>query len=301
MTFCEKLKAENNKHMSQQSELDAQIWDVVITSKKPLFHVPFRELWNYRDLFLLTIYRDFVALHKQTVLGFLWYVIPPVIMAGVYTIVFGRIAQIKTDQIPPFLFFMSGIVLWTYFSACISKTATTFTSNASLFTKVYFPRLVLPISICVSNLWQFLVQLVIFSVFYVFFLWQGAPIQFSYRIIIVPFLILQIALLGFGAGCWISALTTRFRDLQLAVAPAIQMLMYVSCIFFPRSTVPENLQWLMTLNPLVSIIETFRFAVMGQGQVSVLNWLLSLAITLLVLVIGVVGFGRAEKTMADTI
>ncbi|MEI6491514.1 MAG: ABC transporter permease [Verrucomicrobiota bacterium] len=287
--------------MSQQTESETQAWDVVITSKKLLFNFSIRELWSYRDLMLLTIYRDFVAMHKQTVMGFLWYVIPPVIMTVVYKVVFGNIAKMPTNQIPPFLFFMSGIVLWAYFSACISKTATTFTSNAPLFTKIYFPRLVLPIAGCISNLWQFLVQLLIFAGFYIYFLINGSPISFSYRIIIVPFLVLQIAVLGFGAGCWISALTTRFRDLQLAVAPVIQMWMYASCIFYPRSSVPENLQWVMSINPLVPIIEAFRFAVMGQGQVSILNWLFSVVITLIMLIIGVIEFGRAEKTMADTI
>ena len=287
--------------MSHPTEADTQIWDVVITSKKTLLNVSIKELWNYRDLLLLTIYRDFVAMHKQTVMGFLWYVIPPVVMTLVYKVVFGNIAKIPTNQIPPFLFFMSGIVLWTYFSACISKTATTFTTNAPLFTKVYFPRLVIPIANCISNLWQFLVQLLIFFGFYIFFLLKGTPISFSYRIIIVPLLILQIAVLGLGAGCWISSLTTRFRDLQLAVAPAIQLWMYASCIFYPRSSVPENLQWVMTLNPLVPIIEAFRFAVMGQGQVNIPNWLYSVAVTVVLLVIGVIEFGRAEKTMADTI
>ena len=276
-------------------------WDVVITADKPLFHLPLKELWSYRDLLVLTIHRDFVALHKQTVMGFLWYVIPPVVMTFVYKVVFGNIAKIPTDQIPPFLFFMSGIVLWTYFSACISKTATTFTSNAPLFNKVYFPRLILPLSYCISNLWQFIVQLGIFGGFYLYFLFMGSPIHPSYRIIIVPFLILQIAVLGLGAGCWISAMTTRFRDLQMAVAPIIQLWMYASCIFYPRSSVPENMQWVMTVNPLVSIIEAFRFSVMGQGQVELWQWGCSVAITIVVFVAGLIEFGRAEKTMADTI
>jgi lipopolysaccharide transport system permease protein len=285
----------------QKSPGRAPGWDVVITADKPLFHLPLKELWGYRDLLILTIHRDFVSLHKQTVMGFLWYVIPPVIMTLVYKVVFGNIAKIPTDQIPPFLFFMSGIVLWTYFSSCISKTATTFTSNSTLFNKVYFPRLILPISYCISNLWQFLVQLVIFGGFYFYFLSVGAPIHPSFRIIIVPILIVQIALLGLGAGCWISAMTTRFRDLQMAVAPLIQLWMYASCIFYPRSSVPENMQWLMTINPLVPIIEAFRFAVMGQGQVELYQWGLSLLITIFVFVVGLMEFGRAEKTMADTI
>jgi len=276
-------------------------WSVVISSEKPLFHLPFHELWKCRDLMFLMIYRDFVTMHKQTVMGFLWYVIPPVLQTVVYNIVFGKIAGISTNQIPPMLFFMSGIVLWTYFSSCLSRTCSTFTANAPLFRKAYFPRLVLPLAACVSGLWQSLVQLVIFAGFYLYFLFMGAPIHFSYRIIIVPFLIFQIAVLGLGAGCWISALTTRFRDLQLAVAPVIQLWMYASCIFYPRSSVPENLQWVMTINPIVPIIEAFRFSVMGQGQVEISQWLCSLVITLIVLVVGLMEFGRAEKTMADTI
>ncbi len=291
----------SESQQQKKSSESAGDWSVVITSDKPLFHLPLKELWSYRDLLVLTIHRDFVALHKQTVMGFLWYVIPPVIMTLVYKVVFGNIAKIPTNQIPPFLFFMSGIVLWTYFSTCISKTATTFTANAPLFNKVYFPRLILPLSYCISNLWQFVVQLAIFSGFYVFFLFRGSPIEFSYRIIIVPLLIIQIAVLGLGAGCWISAMTTRYRDLQMAVAPVIQLWMYASCIFYPRSSVPENMQWLMTLNPLVPIIETFRFATMGQGQVEIYQLSISIAITCVVFIVGVVEFGRAEKTMADTI
>ena len=276
-------------------------WSVIINSEKPFFHLPFQELWKCRDLMYLMIYRDFVTMHKQTVMGFLWYVIPPVLQTVVYNIVFGKIAGISTNQIPPMLFFMSGIVLWTYFSSCLSRTCSTFTANAPLFRKAYFPRLVLPLAACVSGLWQSLVQLVIFAGFYLYFLFMGAPIHFSYRIIIVPFLIFQIAVLGLGAGCWISALTTRFRDLQLAVAPVIQLWMYASCIFYPRSSVPENLQWVMTINPIVPIIEAFRFSVMGQGQVEISQWLCSLVITLIVLVVGLMEFGRAELTMADTI
>jgi lipopolysaccharide transport system permease protein len=288
--------------MSHVSNTEAaQQWSATITSKKPFLDIPVREIWRYRDLIWLSIRRDFVAMHKQTIMGPLWYIIPPLLSTVVYQIVFGRIARIPTDQIPPFLFFMSGVLIWYYFSACLSKTSSTFSSNAGLFTKVYFPRLTVPIAHCLSNIWQFLIQFVIFLAFYLFFLWQGAPIQFSYRVVILPVLVVQAALLGLGLGCLISSLTTRFRDLQMAVAPGIQLWMYASCIFYPRSVVPENLQWAMTLNPVVPIVETFRFALMGQGQVEIYQWLISLAITLIVLFVGLVEFGRAEKTMADTI
>ena len=276
-------------------------WSSVITPQKPLLHLPLAEIWRYRDLIVLSIWRDFVSLHKQTIIGPLWYFVQPLVSTVVYQVVFGKIARLPTNNIPSFLFYMSGIVIWYYFSACLSRTSTTFSGNVTLFTKVYFPRLTIPIAVCISNMWQFLIQLLIFLGFYFYFLAKGAPIQPSYRIIIIPFLVLQTALLGLGVGCLIAAFSNRFRDLQVAVAPAIQLWMYASCIFYPRAMVPENLQWLMTLNPIVPIIESFRFALMGQGQVEIYQWLASLAITLLLLLAGLVEFGRAERTFADTI
>ena len=281
--------------------VDKQEWSTVITPEKPLLHLPLRELWKYRDLILLSVRRDFIAVHKQTIMGPLWYFIQPLISTVVFQIVFGNIAKIPTDDIPPFLFYMSGIVIWYYFSACLSRTSSVFTSNAGLFTKVYFPRLAIPIAVIISNAWQFVVQLLIFLGFYLFFLFKGAPIEFSYRVVISPFLIVQTALLGLGVGLIVASLTTRFRDLQMAVAPAIQLWMYASCIFYPRSSVPESLQWVMTLNPVVPIIESFRFAMMGRGQVEIYQWLISLGITAVVLLIGLIEFSRSEKTMVDTL
>jgi len=278
-----------------------QSWTAVISSKKSPFHLPFRELWKYRDLIILSVRRDLVAMHKQTIMGPLWYFIQPLISTVVYQIVFGNIARISTNKIPPFLFFMSGIVIWYYFSSCLSRTSNIFTANANLFTKVYFPRLAIPIAQVISNAWQFLIQLLIFLGFYCYFLWKGAPIHFSYRVIIIPVLILQTALLGLGFGCWIAAVTTRFRDLQVAVAPFIQLWMYGSCIFFPLSAAPPYLQNILIFNPVVPIIESFRFAMMGQGQIEIWQWLISFAITIIVLIIGLVEFSRAERTMADTI
>lgn len=276
-------------------------WVSVITPKKPLLHLPLREIWRYRDLITLMIWRDFISLHKQTVFGPLWYFVQPLVSTVVFQVVFGKIARIPTNNIPPFLFYMSGIVIWYYFSACLSRTANTLAANSALFTKVYFPRLTIPIADCISNIWQFLIQLSIFLGFYLFFLAKGAPIHPSYRIIIIPFLVLQTALLGLGVGLIISALSTRFRDLQVGVAPLIQLWMYASCIFYPRSMVPDYLQWLMTLNPVVPIIEGFRFSLMGQGQVEIWQWLSSLSITIFLLIAGLIEFGRAEKTFADTI
>jgi lipopolysaccharide transport system permease protein len=226
-----------------------QTWSTVITSRKPLFEIPFRELWAYRDLVILQVQRDFQSVYKQTVLGPLWYFIQPLMSAVVFQVIFGKIVGVPTDKIPPFLFFMSGTIIWYYFSSCLSGTSSTLTSNSGLFTKVYFPRLAIPVSKVISNFWQFLIQLLIFSGFYLFFLWKGAPIHFSYRIIIIPVLVLQTALLGLGCGCLVSAMTTRFRDLQMAVAPFLQLWMYGSCILFPLSMVPLEYQKILILNP----------------------------------------------------
>jgi lipopolysaccharide transport system permease protein len=278
-----------------------QQWTAIITSRKSILDINFRELWNYRDLIILSVRRDLVAMHKQTVMGPLWYFIQPLISTVVYQVIFGNALKINTDRIPSFLFFMSGILIWYYFSACLSKSANVFSTNANLFSKVYFPRLAIPIAQLISNVWQFIIQFLIFLGFYLFFLWKGAPIHFSYRVIIIPFLILQTALFGLGLGCWIAAVTTRFRDLQMAVPPLIQLWMYGSCIFFPLSMAPAHLQNILILNPIVPIVESFRFALMGQGKIEVWQWLVSLGVTLIVLVVGLIEFGRAEKTMADTI
>jgi lipopolysaccharide transport system permease protein len=273
----------------------------MIEPRGRLISLNLKELFSHGYLMRMFVRRDFVSAYKQTILGPIWFFIQPIIASVVLTVIFGRIAKIPTDQIPPFLFFLSGVTIWYYFSNVLTRTSNTFTGNAGLITKVYFPRLILPLSQSIVGMWHFLIQFVIFLGFYFFFLWKGAPIHPSYRVVIVPFLIIQAGLLGIGVGCLISALTTRFRDLQMAVAPGIQLWMYASCIFFPRSIVPENLQWLMTLNPVVPIVEAFRFAMMGQGQVEIWQWLASLALTLVILAAGLIEFGRAEKTMADTI
>jgi len=260
-----------------------------------------REIWQYRDLIALSVRRDFIAVNSQTVMGPLWYFIQPLITTVAFTLVFQGIAKLPTDKIPPFLFYMSGIVVWYFFSSCLAKISLTFTSNSSLITKIYFPRLTIPISQTILNLWLSLIQFIIFLAFYAYFYWKGAPLHPSYRVIIIPVLILQTALLGMGVGCLIAALTTRFRDLQMVVSPAIQLWMYGSCIFFPRSMVGEQYQWLMNINPIVPIVESFRFALMGQGDVVIWQWLVSLAITLILLIIGLWAFKRAEENFADTI
>lgn len=278
-----------------------QRWTATVTSKKPFFDIPFVELWRYRDLVYQFVRRDLVTQHKQTVLGPAWFFVQPIVSSVVMTVVFGKIANLPTNETPKFLFYLSGVTIWYYFSAVLSKTANTFSGNAHLFTKIYFPRLSVPIAQSFVAMWHFCIQFLIFLGFYLYFLFAGYPIEASYRVIIIPFLILQAALLGMGCGCLISALTTRFKDLQLAVAPGIQLWMYASCIFFPRSMVPPDYQWVMILNPVVAIVEAFRFAMMGKGEVEIWQWLVSVAITLAIFFLGIIEFGRAEKNFADTI
>jgi len=283
------------------STAQTQEWTATITPEKPFFHLPLRDIWKYRGLLWLFIRRDIVTLHRQTVLGPVWFFIQPLVSSVVLTIVMGRIANIPTDRIPPFLFFLSGVTIWYYFANVFSRTCNTFSAGAAIMSKVYFPRLIVPLGQTVVAMWFFLIQLVIFVGFYVFFYLKGAPIYPSYRVVIVPFLILQTGFLAFGLGCLVSALSVRFFDLQMAVAPALQLMMYASCIFFPRSLVPENLQWLMSINPVVPIIEAFRFAVMGQGDVEIYQWLISLFLTFVIVIVGVMEFGRAETNFADTV
>jgi len=287
--------------MSLTSIGTEQKWSAVVTPEKPLFEIPVRELWKYRDLIYQFVRRDLVTQHKQTVLGPVWFFVQPIVSSVVMTIVFGRIAKVPTNEIPQFLFFLSGVTIWYYFSAVLSRSSNTFSSNAHLFTKIYFPRLVVVIAQSIVAMWHFCIQFLIFLGFYLYFLLAGYPIEASYRVIIIPFLVIQTAMLGIGCGCLISALTTRFKDLQLAVPPGIQMWMYGSCIFFPRSIVPDSLQWIMIANPVVPIVEGFRFAMMGKGDVEIWQWLVSLGITFVIFFVGLIEFGRAEKNFADTI
>lgn len=275
--------------------------EVVITAAKPWFHFPLTEIWRYRDLIWQLLRRDIVTQHKQTVLGPVWFFLQPIVTSVVMTVIFGQIAGLPTDEIPKFLFYLSGITIWQMFSNTLTRTSNTFATNASLFTKVYFPRLAVPLAQTLVGMWYFLIQFLIFLGFWAYFLWAGYPIEASYRVIILPVLILQCGMLAFGIGCLTSSFSTRFRDLQFALGPLLQLWMYASCIFFPRSMVPEQWQWLMSINPMVPVVEAFRFAMMGRGEVEISQWLISLGITLVIFLLGVMEFGRAEKNFADTI
>jgi len=274
-------------------------WTTVITSEHKLLHIPWKELWEYRELIMRLVHRDFVSRYKQTVLGSAWFVIQPLFTSLMFTLVFNKIAKISTGEIPPILFFLAGTVCWTYFNNCVTNTASTFSANASLFDKVYFPRLVVPISQLIVNLIGFSMQMVLFLIFYVYYFAQGADIAMGWRIIVLPVLLLQMAALGLGVGCMVSAVTTRFRDLQIMLSFFMQLWMYTSCVVYPLSMVPENWRWIYALNPMVFIIEAFRYAFMGHGTVYLWQIVVSFFVSIAVVLVGLIMFNRTQRTCVD--
>lgn len=276
-------------------------WDLIIQPKRSLFDLPLKELWHYRDLIMLFVRRDFVSAYKQTILGPLWYLIQPLLTTITFTVIFGNIAQLPTDGLPQFLFYMSGTVIWTYFANCLTKTSETFTSNAHLFGKVYFPRLAVPISILFSNLFTFTIQFALFLLFIGYFALRGTVLHPNWWIALSPILILMMAGLGLGFGIIISSLTTKYRDLRFLVQFGVTLLMYATPVIYPVSSIPERFQGLIEANPMTSIVETFRYAFLGAGSVDIGQLVYSFIFMIVVVFIGVVIFNRVEATFMDTI
>jgi lipopolysaccharide transport system permease protein len=277
-------------------------WDMVIRPQRNLLDLRLGELLRYRDLILLFVRRDFVAVYKQTILGPLWYLIQPLLTTITFTIIFGRIANLPTDELPQFLFYMSGTVVWSYFAACLTKTSETFVQNAHLFGKVYFPRLAVPVSILISNLITFVIQFALFLVFVGYFLLRGTNIQVNWLWIgLSPILILMMAGLGLGFGIIVSSLTTKYRDLRFLVQFGVQLLMYATPVIYPVSSIPERFQWIILANPMTPIVEAFRFAFLGAGTVNTGQLLYSFGIMLVVVFLGSVIFNRVEQTFMDTV
>lgn len=281
-------------------ELDAA-WTTVIRPKGHFFDLRLRELWSYRDLVRLFVRRDFVAQYKQTLLGPLWHLVYPLLTAVTFTIVFGRIARIPTDNIPPFLFYLSGNVLWGYFNNSFTKTSNTFVSNANVFGKVYFPRLAVPVSTLGTSLIGFLIQMVIFLGFLAYFIAHGAPVDPNRWAFATPLLLLPMAGLGLGGGIILSSLTTRYRDLTSVVTFGVSLLMYMTPIVYPLSAVPEAYRAIVMANPLTPIVEAFRFAFLGVGTVSVAHLTYTGVVTIATLFFGVLIFNRVERTFMDTV
>lgn len=276
-------------------------WTTIIKPKTGWFDINLKELFQYKDLITMFVKRDFKTLYKQTILGPLWIIINPLLTTLMFTIVFGNIANISTDGMPQIVFYMLGTTVWTYFSTCLTKTSTTFTGNAAIFGKVYFPRLVTPISTVISGLINFAVQFVMFLGFATYYYISGAPIHPNIYILITPLLLVQLACLSLGFGIIISSLTTKYRDLAVLVTFGVQLWMYATPVVYPASQIGGKLKTLMMLNPVSPIVESFRYAFLGSGSIP-WNYLgISVVTTLVVLFIGVVLFSRVEKTFMDTV
>jgi len=276
----------------------------IILPKKNLFDVNLKEIWRYRDLLYLFVKRDFVATYKQTVLGPLWFIIQPIFTTLIFTIIFGKLASIPTDNLPPVLFYMCGITCWNYFSESLTKTSNTFTTNANIFGKVYFPRLIIPLSVIISNIIKFIIQGLIFVLFLAYYYYQGANVNPNLVILILPILLVLMAGLGLGFGILISSLTTKYRDFQFLVAFGVQLFMYATPVVYPLSLAKEKLgaySWVAFANPMSSIIEAMKYSFLGQGEFSFYHLTYSFIFMVILLVIGVITFNKVEQTFMDTV
>ncbi len=260
-----------------------------------------KQLWRYRDLISLFVWRDFVSAYKQTVLGPLWHIIQPLLTTITFTIIFGRVAHISTNGVSQFLFYLTGYVCWTYFATNLTKTSSTFVGNAHLLGKVYFHRLVIPISVAISNLITFGIQLSIFLVCFAFQYFRGGNVHITAWIFCAPILLLMLAGYGLGGGIIVSGLTTRYRDFANLVSFGIQLAMYGTPVIYPVSAVPEHYRWLIKLNPLSPIMEGFRLGLLGVGDVTVMQLAASFGVMLVVLAIGLMLFTHVERTFMDTV
>ena len=276
-------------------------WTLEIKPKRNLFDIKLKELWRYRDLIVLFVRRDFVARYKQTILGPLWFIIQPLLTTLMFTVVFGKIAKISTDGLPPMLFYMTGITAWNYFSGALRATSNTFVANAGIFGKVYFPRLSIPISTVISGLIQFTIQFLFLGAFMIYFGIAGADFSPNIYILLIPVLVILMAGLGLGFGIIISSLTTKYRDMTNLVSFGVQLWMYATPIIYPLSEIPEKYKIFILANPITPIIETFRYALLGTGSFDPLYLLYSLGFMIFVLVVGVLLFNKIEQSFMDTV
>lgn len=280
---------------------DTQDWTYIIKPVSGWFDIHLSALWRYRDLVFLFVWRDFVAVYKQTILGPFWYLLQPLVTTLVFTIIFGKVAKLPTDGLPPMIFYMSGIVTWRYFADCLTKTSNTFVGNAGIFGKVWFPRLTVPISVVISNLITFGIQFLLFLGFWAFFIMKGTTVSPKPLILLLPLLIIQMAVLGLGLGIIVSSLTTKYRDLVQLVGFGVQLWMYATPIVYPTSLVPGKWQWFIVINPMTPIVEAFRYAFLGSGTIYFWQMGLSLGTTIIILFIGIILFSRIEKSFMDTV
>lgn len=278
-------------------------WDMIIRPKDGWLDLRLAEMWHYRDLLWMFVRRDFVSVYKQTVLGPIWFFVQPLLTTLVFMVVFNGIAQIPTGGLPPMLFYLAGTTAWNYFAACLTKTSTTFTANAGIFGKVYFPRLIVPLSVVSSNVIQFVIQFALFLCFLVYYGVKGSAVhpQWGLILLLTPVLLLMMGLLGLGLGIIVSSLTTKYRDMQFLVVFGVQLLMYGTPVIYGLGSIPERYRLLVSANPMTPIIECFRGIYLGAGDWSASSLGYAAVFTLVTMFAGMLLFHRVEKTFMDTV
>lgn len=279
-------------------------WLFEITPKNKFFSLNLKEVWQYRDLLFLFVKRDVITVYKQTILGPLWYLIQPLFTSITFTIIFNNVAGINTGSVPPFLFNLAGITVWNYFTACLNGTSDTFKANAGIFGKVYFPRIITPLSVVISTLIKFGIQFLIFIVFYIFYYFNGANLSINSSVFFFPFLIIIMGILGLGLGMLISSMVTKYRDFSNLIGFGIQLLMYLSAVMYPMELIKEKIPkygWIVDYNPLAYVIETSRYMLLNVGQISILGLVYTFGITIVIFFIGLLVFNKTEKSFIDTV
>ncbi|MCX7987717.1 MAG: ABC transporter permease [Bacteroidales bacterium] len=276
-------------------------WDLVIRPRRSIFQIDFKAIWEYRDLLTMFVRRDIVVVYKQTILGPLWFFVQPILTTLIYILVFGRIAGISTDGVPMILFYLSGVIMWNYFSECFNITAKTFTENAGIFGKVYFPRLIMPLSKVISGLIKFGIQFMLFLLIYLYYLLYEGSVRPNINLVLVPYLVILMALLGLGFGIIFTSLTTKYRDLNFLIAFGVQLLMYATPVIYPVSAIPEKYKLYILANPMTPIIEAFKNAFLGSGFCSFGGLIYATIFTAIVFLLGVLIFNKTEQNFIDTV
>ncbi|URW80803.1 ABC transporter permease [Xiashengella succiniciproducens] len=278
-------------------------YDLIIRPKRHAFDINFKEIWQYRDLLLMFVKRDVITVYKQTVLGPIWFVVQPILTTITYIVVFGNIAKISTDGTPMALFYLSGIVIWNYFSESFTQTSDTFMQNSQIFGKVYFPRLIMPLSKVISGLIKFFIQLCFFLLVYAYYLINDpGVVQPNWTIALIPFYVLIMSMTGLGLGILFTSMTTKYRDLKFLITFGVQLLMYATPVIYPMSTIPEGkFKMILQLNPLSPIVESFKYSFLGAGEFSLTGLAYSLGFALVALFLGMIVFHKTERNFIDTV
>ena len=278
-----------------------QQWTEEIKSQDSLFTINFKELWHYRDLLLMLVKKEYVTFYKQTILGPIWFFVQPILTTLMYVLLFGQIAKLSTDGVPQMAFYLAGITIWNYFSEVLTKTSTVFRDNAAVMGKVYFPRLIMPLSIVVSGLMKFAIQFALFVAVVLYFTFIQGKVHPNVWVLLTPFLLLLMAALSLGLGMIFSSLTTKYKDLVFLLAFGIQLFMYVTPVVYPVSSIPTEYAWIVNMNPLTGIFECFRFSYLGSGDFQPMSLIFSTIITFFILAIGTLIFNKVEKSFMDTV